>query len=227
MLSIALPTSEYGGLSSKFLVHNFEILRKQTFRDFEIVITDNSKNHDIEHAIFEYADLRIKYFRNKEDRGMTVNTNNAISRCSGELIKILFLDDFFYSRDSLKHIVDNFKPKDNWLVTACEHSKDGVTMERPFYPWYNDAIHLGKNTISSPSVLTIRNKGHIKFDENLIWLMDCDYYKRLYSKFGPPKIVKEINVVNRIGQHQTTYTLPEEQKRKEIEYLLNKYAETA
>ena len=43
------------------------------------------------------------------------------------------------------------------MVTASEHSQDGVNFYRPFYPNYNDQIHLGKNTISSPSVLTIKN----------------------------------------------------------------------
>ncbi len=204
-ISICIPTYEMNGLGYKFLRHSFDVLVNQTYKDFEVVISDHSRDDAIKNVCTEYKDkLTIQYYRNHNNRGnSSANINNAIRHANGALIKILFQDDFLYGNNSLRDIVENFNiKKDNWMVTASEHTIDGAHFYRPFYPSYNDKIHTGKNTISSPSVLTIRNGNPLFFDENLIWLMDCDYYKRCYDTFGEPKILSSINVVNRVGPHQ-------------------------
>ena len=111
----------------------------------------------------------------------------------------------------------NKNPNFNWLVTACEHSNDGFIFYRPHYPRWNNNIHYGNNTISSPSVLTIKNDDLTFFDERLIWLMDVDYYKQLYDKFGLPEFLQKINVVNRTWDNQFSNIISDE--RKELEYL--------
>ncbi|MCX6755651.1 MAG: glycosyltransferase [Candidatus Nomurabacteria bacterium] len=207
LLSVCIPTYEMKGLGVEFLKYSFDILSKQTFKDFDVIISDHSKDDFIEKLCNEYKNkLDIHYYKNTKNIGKSSsNINNAIIHATGKLIKILFQDDFLFNEKSLEEIVKNFDlEKDKWLITACIHSKDGINFFKPFYPKYNNKIHLGNNTISSPSVLTILNKNPLPFDENLIWLMDVEYYKRCYNKFGNPKIVNEINVVNRIGEHQVT-----------------------
>ncbi|OGF21717.1 hypothetical protein A2Y83_03275 [Candidatus Falkowbacteria bacterium RBG_13_39_14] len=226
-LTVCIPTYEMMGFGEKFLKHNFDILKEQTFKNFEVIISDHSKTDLIENLCEQYKNLLdIKYFKNNENRGSSsANINNAIKNAKGKLIKIIFQDDFLYEKKSLEKIVNNFDfKKDNWLITACEHTVDGVNYYRPFYPKYHDKIHLSRNTISSPSALTIKNENPLLFDENLIWAMDCDYYKRCYDKFGEPKILNEINVVNRAGTHQVSNTIVNEVlQEKEYKYLLKKY----
>lgn len=58
--------------------------------------------------------------------------------------------------------------------------------------------------------------------------MDCDYYRRLYDKFGFPKILKEVTVVNRVGSHQVTKILATQKVRnQELEYMINKFGSFA
>lgn len=228
-ISIVIPTYEMNGLGREFLKHNFEVLSKQTFKDFDVVISDHSKNDDVESLCKEYEHiLKISYLRNTHRIGSSsANINNAIKHAKGTLIKILFQDDFLASEYSLKQIADNFDLKtDTWLVTACKHTNNGVDFYKDYYPKYNDKIHLGKNTISSPSVLTIKNDSPLLFDEKLIWLMDCDYYKRYYIAYGEPKIINEIGIVNRVGEHQITNTLATEMIRDvERLYVKEKFRE--
>ncbi|MFA6385848.1 MAG: glycosyltransferase [Candidatus Paceibacterota bacterium] len=208
LLSICIPTYEMSGQGHIFLEKSFKILIAQTFKDFNVIISDHSKDNLIEKLCQEYQNqLQISYYRNENERGsISANINYAIEKANGTLIKILFQDDFLFDENSLEEIREQFDlQKDNWLITACIHTKDGINFFRPFYPRYNKMIFLGKNTISSPSVLTIKNKNHLIFDKKLIWLMDCDYYYRCYNKFGNPKILNKINVVNRIGEHQVTH----------------------
>lgn len=226
-LSVCIPTYEMTGLGRQYLRQSFENLVTQRFRDFEVVISDHSLGPAIEELCGEYRDrLEILYLRNPHDRGSSsANLNHAIRHASGKLIKVLFQDDFLAGPDALRQIVDAFDlTRDRWLVTGSEHTRDGRTFYRPFHPSYNDRIHLGKNTISSPSVLTIKNDRPLLFDEKLIWLMDCEYYKRCYEAFGPPKIVPDVNVVNRTGRHQVSATLATRRlQRREREYVRRKF----
>lgn len=227
LLSICIPTYEMGGYGQRFLKKSFDILAEQTFTDFDVVISDHSKNSVIKDLCSEYGTkLNIHYFHNTENVGSSsANINNAIKHASGKLVKILFQDDFLYHIYSLEEIVRNFDmKKDHWLITACIHSTDGINFTKPFFPEYNSHIHLGNNTISSPSVLTIKNSTPLFFDEQLLWLMDCEYYKRCFDAFGTPAILNKINVVNRMGTHQVSHTLAKQALRnKEYMYVLQKY----
>ncbi len=220
-ISVCIPTYEMNGAGKYVLKRNLDILLKQTFTNFEVVISDNSENDEIKHLCDndDYKTLNIKYFKNPR-KGMAQNTNEAIKNAKGEIIKILYMDDYLAGNDSLQKIKDNFKGY--WMVTGCEHD-DGTRKYNPHYPKYNKYIYLGKNTIGSPSVLSIKNENMLLFDEKMTWLLDCDYYKRLHDKYGNPSILNEINVVIGTSKNQITHILPSKTKRKELFYMAKKY----
>lgn len=199
-LSIVVPIHQMEN-GAFFLWRLVQSLMSQTFRDFELVITQKGL--------------------------MAENTNAGIKRARGELIKILYLDDYLSHPKALQTIVDNFGDNDQWLVTGCVHqSTDGDLYEdphSPHYPEYTNDIHTGNNRIGSPSILTIRNEGHLLFDEKMSWLLDADLYKRYYEKYGPPKIIRDLGVVIGVGAHQTTHILTNKEKSSEHEYLNKKY----
>jgi glycosyltransferase involved in cell wall biosynthesis len=183
-----MPNSEY------FLARLQDSLEKQTFRDFEIVVTKQGK--------------------------MAENTNAGIKKARGKLIKILYQDDYLAHEQSLQEIVDNFTT--GWLVTGCVHSTDGENLYNSHLPEWNENIHL-VNTIGSPSVLTIENDNPLMFDEIMTWMLDADYYKRLYQRYGLPTFLHDMNVVIGIGEHQTTHTLSDHIKETEFNYMKKKY----
>ena len=177
-----------------FLQRCLDSIQEQTFTDYEVVIT--------------------------QEGTMAENTNAAIRKCRGEIIKILYMDDYFAHDDALQEIVDNFKG--GWLVTGCQHSgKDGYRYNY-HEPRFTNQIHV-VNTIGSPSVLTVENKDPLFFDENMTWMLDCDYYKRLHERYGEPTIMNDINVVIGVGDQQKTASLTEEEKDRELDYMLEKY----
>ena len=226
--SIAIPTYEMNGYGREFLEHSFKILYSQTFKDFEVVISDHSLDDRIKDLCKEYSKLlNVRYLRNTYKRGgSSPNINNAIKNCTGKWIKILYQDDFLYKNTALEkltnHIIDN---KDKvWIVSACEHTNDGSTMYRPFYPKWNQYMHLGNNTFSSPSVLTLKNiKDKLYFNEDLIWLMDVEYYKRMYDIYGEPSYLHQVNIVNRTWSGSVTDTLSPERKQSEVNLMRKTY----
>ena len=77
--------------------------------------------------------------------------------------------------------------------------------------------------MSSPSILAVRKDLEEYFDEDLVMLMDCDMYYRLYKYHGEPLVLKDYHISNREHKNQTQrsneHLLP-----KEIEYLKNKHS---
>ena len=226
--SIAIPTYEMHGRGKEFLEFIFNNLDSQSFKDFEVVVSDHSRDDAIEKLCDSWAlPLNIKYLKNKCGvGGSSPNINNAIKNCSGEWIKLLFQDDFLFGATALEELSVHIKNNDReeWFVSACEHSSDGYNMTRPHYPHWTSDIHLGNNRISSPSVVTIKNTEHkMYFDEDLIWLMDVEYYKRMHIRYGEPSYLQSINVVNRIWGNRLSDTIPQSIKIKETNTMRIRY----
>jgi len=227
LISIAIPTYEMHNKGVEYLNFALNGIFHQTYKDIEVVVSDHSINDDIKNVciVWSKEGLNIRYIRNENDRGSSsANINNAISHSTGKYIKILFQDDFLYCADAIEKTVNALEkePDKKWLISACDHSNDGVITYRPFYPKYHDNIHLGNNTISSPSVLAIRNENVLYFDTKLIWLMDVEYYKRLHNAFGSPIILDSITVVNRTWESQISNLVEDNLKKQELEYVLEK-----
>lgn len=228
--SIAIPTYGYNGKGVEFLEHSLDILNKQTFTDFEIILSDHSIDDTIKNVFEKYLDttlLRIYYVKNEIGRGIiSPNINNAMRFCHGKWIKVLFQDDFLFDENSLKIQADILEanPSTKWVMTTFYHSNDGVTYYRLYHPVWNDLIWTGNNTMGCPSGMTIKNEDLIFFDEGLNWLMDVDYYKRMFDKHGKPTIINEITAVNRTWGNRLTDTIPQSLKDKEFNMLKLKYA---
>lgn len=223
-VSIAIPCYSMGGRGGEFLGYSLTKIENQTHKNVEVVISDHSEDNLVKDVVDLWSKkLNIVYIRNDYKRGSSsANINTAMKHCSGEIIKILFQDDFLYDNDSLTHIVTHFG-ESTWMVTSCEHTNDGVTMNRRHVPQYNNQIHLGVNTISSPSVVVVRNNCEVFFDDDLIWLMDVEFYKRLYDKFGEPTILNIVTVVNRLWDSQVSNVLSDDIKENEVKLMREKY----
>jgi glycosyltransferase involved in cell wall biosynthesis len=117
--SVAIPAYGYNGKGGEFLDFNLKILSNQTFKDFEVVISDHSIDDTIKNTLKKWlGKLKITYVTNDKGRGIiSPNLNNAMKHCSGEYIKVLFQDDFLYNDDALKLQFDtlNSKPRIKWL----------------------------------------------------------------------------------------------------------------
>ena len=224
-ISICIPTWEQYGRGVEFLKNNFEILLSQTYKNFNVIISDHSKDDNIKLLCDEYSNhFEIKYFKNENFLGNgPANTNNAILNADGDIIKIIFQDDYLFDERALELTSKEFENDEcMWLVCGCNHTHDdGITHSNPMTPYWNDAIKRGVNTISSPSVLSFRNNNPCLFDENLTMLMDCDMYQQLFVRYGLPTILSDCFVTNRIHKHQIS-TLYIQDIWEEISHVNNK-----
>jgi glycosyltransferase involved in cell wall biosynthesis len=222
-ISICIPVWEQHGVGLSHLKDLICSIFLQSFKDWEIIISDHSKNDDICDYITE-CDANIKYVRTLTNYGNGVhNLNQSLQRASGEIIKIMFQDDLMYSDKCLEYIYDSFQiPTNEWVVCGCNHTLDGINFDKTLVPYWNDDILYGVNTISSPSVLAFRNKDIEFFDENLTMLMDVEYYYRLYKRFGHPHIINDTLISNRQHPNQISNRY-DKNINDEIEYVKQKY----
>jgi glycosyltransferase involved in cell wall biosynthesis len=226
--SICIPIWGAKGEGIDYLEHNLTSIKSQTFTDFEVVISD----HSIDNSLQDFVELwesilNITYIRCDKGRGLiSPNCNNALKHASGKYIKILYQDDIFYNEHSLNYIAKylNKNPQTNWLVTGCIGTYDMINVTVTVNPQYHQNIHLGSNSIGCPSVLTLKNSDEkIYLDENLRFLDDVEFYKRLYDKYGLPNILPTICSTIRMGGVSATSLLNDEIRKKEYDLMVSKY----
>ena len=226
-VSIAIATYEMKGSGAAFIRQSLSFISEQSYKDIEVIVSDHSLNDDIKNICdFFGKKINVTHFFNEEKRGSSSNNlNYAISKCNGEIIKILMQDDFLIDPMAIEKIVNKFKDNNyKWLVNGCYYGRNILNPDGGMIPYYdNKKITKGINTISGPSVLTIKSSAIQFFDENLIWMMDCDYYKRLFDKFGTPCIL--IDKIVFISQHkdQISSWLDEKIKKEEVDLMIKKY----
>lgn len=72
-------------------------IKKQTFHDFEVVISDNDPECSGKAIVEMMEDERFKYFSNGENLGMIQSFNKSIERSRGKYIVMMADDDPVYS----------------------------------------------------------------------------------------------------------------------------------
>lgn len=154
---------------------------------------------------------------------MGENHNQAIQESTGDIIKLLQMDDYLLP-GALEKTVKAFEenPGKSWLISANLHF-DGEKEGYPHLPEWNDKIFTGRNTLGSVSTLAIR-KDTLLFNDELNWLIDVDMYQRLYYNYGPPIFLQEPTIVVSWHPNQQTNLLTKEEKQKEYELMMKKYA---
>ncbi len=227
-VSICIPCYEMNNLGATFLHFNLSKILFQTYDNIEVIISDHSRDDSILNICKDFSNrgLDITYIKNENMVGnSSANLNEAIKLAKGDIIKVIFQDDFLYHDQSIEDIVKEYQKDDGvkWLVTSCCHTENGSTYYNYMDPEYTLNILEGNNRISSPSVLSfINSEDKLLFDPDFIWLMDCDYYYRMYQKYGDPFYLKSTNVVNRHWGGQLTKILPKDIMDKEHSLILEK-----
>ena len=228
--SIAIPTWDCHGRGGEFIDDLLRTIEIQTFKDFEVCISDHSRNDDVLNVVKTFEDkFKIVYQKNEEHYGNgPANTNKAIDMCSGDIIKVMFQDDFFYDDESFEKIYNELSSSDSmWLVNGCNHTRnDGHSFYWNMFPTWNGKLLQGVNTISSPSVVSFKKEVTNRFDENLVYFMDCEFYFGMNETHGLPLFLNDVLISNRVGDHQISSRVNksrEEYVSRETEYCMKKY----
>jgi glycosyltransferase involved in cell wall biosynthesis len=221
-VSICIPCYEMHGKGVEYLNILLKSILNQECQQYEVIISDQSQNDDIYNVFLQYKNIMdISYSKCEEKGKSSYNLNNAISKSKYSIIKPMFQDDFFIDTMCLDEIS---KTKHMWGGVGFTHFDDkGNHQGNTMLPRYNINIKNGVNTFGSPSVCFFR-KDENYFNNDLVWLMDCEFYEHMFRKYKFPYVINKISVGIRIWGDSYSYHISDDIKHKEEEIVKGLYA---
>lgn len=223
-ISVCIPAYK----NADFLRRCLDALATQSFKDFEVILSDDSPDESVFEIAEEYKEvLPIVYLRNKPSLGTPANWNFAMQHATGEYIKLMHDDDWLAENDALLKFYNCLEknPSVDFCFSAFHnvHIKEG-TMEPVFCSAFlrkllkKDRYNLFKrNFIGPPSVVFQRNNRKDWYDDQFKWLVDFEGYIRFLDKKNGFVYIEEclVNIglsgeqVTSTVQHDATIVLPE------------------
>jgi len=118
LVSIGMPT--YNG--SKYIRQALVSLINQSYRNFELIISDNASTDNTQIICKEYQriDNRIKYIRQEKNVGPIKNFNSVLKKARGEYFMWASDDDIWYE-NFIKILLNSLVGKDNYVVAFCDY----------------------------------------------------------------------------------------------------------
>lgn len=169
------------------IMRTLESIRIQNFLNFEVVVSDDTPDDSVYRSCEKFSTcFSIKYFRNNKSLGSPGNWNRAVAAASGEYIKIMHHDDYFTDSNSLGSFValldehplagfafsgSNNVDKNGLLCFVHYAKKKQVEALRN-----NRNVLFFGNFVGAPSATIYRRNLGVRFDENLKWVVDLDFY---------------------------------------------------
>lgn len=92
-ISVLIPVYN---TEEKHLRECIESILNQTFKDFELIILNDSSSNNAEEVIKSYDDKRILYYKNEKTEGITKSRNKLLSLARGKYIAIQDHDDISF-----------------------------------------------------------------------------------------------------------------------------------
>ncbi len=228
-ISISIPAYK----NTAYLDILLRSIESQVYRDFEVIVTDDSPDSEVEQLCNGYkSKFLVTYHKNMPVLGSPANWNKAIALAKGEWIKIMHDDDWFSDAHSLEKFAAAARanPTSGFIFSGYTNYEYGK-LKNTFIP--DAAIQqklkrsplnlFAKNYIGHPSTTLIKNDLPVWYDEQIKWVVDFEFYIRVLR--AQEFYAIEMPLINiGLGSEQITKTAF---RKIEIEipenmYLLNK-----
>ncbi len=184
-VSICIPTFK----RVPYLKRLLESITIQTYKDYEVIITDDSDNDSVKDLLREYESrLPIQYYKNEYALGTPANWNCAISKAKGQWIKLMHDDDWFSTAESLAGFV-RFADNDHPFIFSAYYTVSETSARKlhKLSEFKNEitkepGVLFAKNVIGPPSVTLINKNISETYDERLKWRVDIEFYMRVLKQ---------------------------------------------
>ena len=210
LVSICIPAYK----RVEFLKRLLESISIQSFKDFEVIITDDSPTNEVYELSQAYKDkFALFYFKNAVAVGTPANWNEAIRHAKGEWIKIMHDDDWFSSPESLEIFVEHIHNGCKLIFSGYTRIYETKTKPAEKMVWSssykkaiakNPEILFANNLIGPPSVTFIHRSASETYDKKLKWRVDIDFYIRVLKQEGKYIYINK-SLIN-VGMSETQVT---------------------
>ncbi|HWH63020.1 MAG TPA: glycosyltransferase [Ginsengibacter sp.] len=219
LISICIPAYK----RVTYLQRLFDSISIQTFKDYEVIVTDDSPDESVGSFVNEFRGIEnIRYYKNIKVLGTPENWNESIRKANGEWIKLMHDDDWFADKDSLQIFCEaTLKNADcSFFFSAYKNVNKKSNFEQPVYlNWWGDfLLNLNplnvfkKQFIGAPSSTLIRRNVGLFYDSNFKWVVDFEYYIRCLRKIKKYHYINTILINVGLNEEQVTkysFRIPE------------------
>lgn len=179
-VSIIIPT--YNNL--ELLRNALSYIQAQTYRDYEIIVVDDSTNNDISNYLLNCRDVR--YYHNIPSLGAVRNWNYGLSLANGEYVILHHHDEFFESCNHLSKIAEMLVNNDV-IVSNIRVYLDNKEHKLPVIDYIkkiflkHPSLLLFNNVIGPCACVAMRKSVCENLDPNLVWKVDSEWYYRILN----------------------------------------------
>lgn len=210
-ISICIPA--YKRISD--LERLLQSIASQTYKNFEVIITDDSPNDTVKDFLGGYnAEFPLLYFKNEQALGTPENWNEGFRRANGEWFKLMHDDDYFATSDSLGRFVKAIEQQPNHEVFYGAFMFEDVTNKQKeiircslYDRWLLNLspYHLLKrNYFGNPSCVIIKCNVPFFYDKRLKYIVDFAYYIELLLHNVKCSYIDEVLI--HVGQNEGQVT---------------------
>ena len=207
-ISVITPSFNQGD----FIEQTILSVLSQDYPNLEYLVMDGGSS-DTTLKILEKYSGRVTWM-SEPDQGQTHAINKGLRRATGSIVGYLNADDLLLP-GKLKKVMDVFinQPQTWWVTGKCRIvDEENNEIRRPITVYKNTLLGLHTfslllmtNYISQPATFwrreALESAGYL--DENLRYVMDYEYWLRLYSKY-PPVFIPEYLAAFKIHRSSKT-----------------------
>ena len=147
LVTIAIPTFNR---ANGYLRNAIECALAQTYRDIEIIVSDNCSSDNTGEIVGTFSDPRIRYFRHDVNIGANNNFNYCLEKAQGSYF-LLFHDDDAIDPDFVETCMKNAGYSndiglirtgvrvidgDGNIINECRNMITGTSIEDLFFSWF-------------------------------------------------------------------------------------------
>jgi hypothetical protein len=221
--SVVIPVHDPMGEYAGFLTSLLESVCMQSVAPIEVVLSANHKIPYLEKLNQNFCDRLELVFLENSATTAPDNINFGVSRSKGEIIKLVFQDDFFINEQVLLSS-QNLNEQSPWRVFASTKANhDGNLLDLHLFPSIRADLRDGINLIGPPSAVAFKKSHFIKMDNRMPYLFDIDWYLLMLHKHGLPTIETTPSIGVRHHAGQATHWA-KKGKRKELRMLRSKHS---
>lgn len=199
LVSFCIPTYN----NEDYIKETIDTVINQTYPNIELIIVDDNSTDNTFNIISKYKEdyiatddkiRKISIYKNEKNLGMAGNWNKSLSLCQGKYLKLLCADDLL--NKNLTEIEVSIMEKNNEVLCVSSDTQfvDKNGKKKGFYRRYHKvgviygikAVKFSlfsRNYLGAPLANMFRKRVFDKlggFDENLSYIIDYDFYIRVY-----------------------------------------------
>lgn len=222
-VSVVVPAYNNVG----FIEETVEGILAQTFRDFELILSDHSSTDGTWDLLQQYADdPRVQLMRVQPGGGAQANWTAVTDRAAGELLKLVCGDDLLYPT-ALAEQVAAFDLHPEAVLVACQRDivdDTGAPMIRgrglqglaglvPGAQAVRRTVRAGTNVFGEPMCILVRRSALAAsggWDARSPYLIDQATFARVLRR-GPMVALRRTLAAFRVSDQQWSVELAKEQ----------------